>query len=95
MNAQKMAGKIVISKDILFREIEGEAVLLNIRTGVYFGMNPVGTGIWRIMEKKKNLEDVLESMLENFEIDRKTCEQDLAEFVGRLEKNDLVSIENG
>lgn len=93
--AQDLSRRIRISNDVLFREIDGEAVLLNIRTGVYFGMDPVGTRIWRILEKKKRLNEILDHMLQEFDVDRRTCEQDLLEFTARLEKHDLVSVENG
>ena len=87
--------KFRIPEDILFREIEGEAVLLNIRTGVYFGLDKMGTAIWQRIQKKKRLEQVVDEMLQDFDVDRKTCEQDLREFTARLEKNNLLLIENG
>jgi len=31
---------IVVSEDVLFRELDDEAVLLNLKTGIYFGLNP-------------------------------------------------------
>ncbi|PYO19380.1 MAG: hypothetical protein DMD85_18645 [Candidatus Rokuibacteriota bacterium] len=45
---------IRIRKDVVFRELEGEMVLLNLATGVYFGLDPVGTRIWTLKTLRDN-----------------------------------------
>ena len=36
---------LVRADNVLYQELQGEAVLLNLKTGAYFGLDPVGTGI--------------------------------------------------
>ena len=90
--ALKLNSRIKISKDVLFRELEGEAVMLNPQNGVYFGLNQMGTILWALMQKQSRLSDILKSMTEQYEIDSKICQEDLFRFVSHLEKNQLIEV---
>ena len=92
MNIPNLSSKVKISPNILFREMQGEAVLLNIETGVYFGLDPAGTSIWHLFEKKKKLKEVLETLLTEYQIEPKDCKEDLLRFTSSLEKNGLVEL---
>ena len=92
MNLASLSSKIKIIPNILFRELEGEAVLLNSETGIYFGLDPAGTDIWHRMQKEKNLGEVLKSLLEDYEADPKTCREDLLRFTSHLQKNGLIEV---
>lgn len=87
-----LKSEVKISKNVFFREMEGEAVLLNVQTGVYFGLDSTGTAIWQILEKKSRLDQVLKAMLQDYEIDEDTCRADLLKFVSSLEKNGLLEV---
>ncbi len=41
-----------IPDEVIFRELDGEAVILNLDTGIYFGLDAVGTRIWRLIEER-------------------------------------------
>jgi hypothetical protein len=76
--------RIVKSEDALFRELDDEAVLLNLRTGVYYGLNPVGTRAWRLMMEHGDLSRVLDVMLDEYEVERPLLEEDLLDLSRRL-----------
>lgn len=84
--------KVKPAKDTLFRTLDQEAVMLNLSTGIYFGLDPVGTKIWHWIEEHGRLERVLESMLSEFEVSRETAEKDLFNLIQSLQKNELVEI---
>ena len=84
--------KIKIPKDILFRELEGEAVLLNLKTGVYFGLNPLGTRIWHLMQKLGSLKPALKTLLAEYTVDASRCEADLRDLAASLHKSGLIQI---
>jgi hypothetical protein len=75
---------IAIHEDVLFRELDDEAVLLNLRTGVYFGLNPAGLRIWQLIGKGRSLEQVLETMRGEYEVDGQVLERDLLELCRQL-----------
>ena len=75
---------IVIPDDVLFRELDGEAVLLNLKTGTYFGLNPVATRMWQLMAEQRSLARVLETMVREYEVDPQVLENDLLELSRQL-----------
>ena len=95
MNSPSLSSTVKISKNILFRELDGEAVLLNSETGVYFGLDASGTAAWQLMQQQKNLHCVLNALLEEYEVDAKTCREDLLKLASTLQKNGLVEITEG
>jgi hypothetical protein len=86
---------IVVSKDVLFRELDDEAVLLNLTTGIYFGLNPLGTRIWQLIVEERSLSRVLETMLHEYDVDRTVGETDLLELARQLCVNGLGEIVRG
>ena len=44
-----------IPEDVVSREVGGEAVLLNLATGTYFGLDGVGTEIWNLLAREGHL----------------------------------------
>lgn len=62
------AGEIRIPENVLFNEVAGEAVLLNLETGRYYALNEVGARLWRLLVEHGRLEPVLERMLTEYEV---------------------------
>lgn len=95
MTAISPSSKITFSDQILFREMQGEAVLLNIETGIYFGLDETGTATWNIMQKEKQIGKIADYLLKHYDVDPKTCREDLLKFITNLEKNGLIQVHEG
>jgi len=80
---------ITIPEDVLFRELDGEAVLLNLETGVYFGLDAVATRMWQLIAEQRSLASVLDTLAGEYEADQKTLEADLLELCRQLCANGL------
>ena len=48
--------------DVVCREIEGEAVLLHLGTGIYFGLNAVGTRIWQLLDAAQDAPAIVDTL---------------------------------
>jgi len=83
--------RVRIQDDILFHELQGEAVLLNLKTGTYLGLNPVGTRIWQLLQEDGALPRVMEVMLREYDVPQEKLAQDLLELVGQMEEQGLVA----
>ena len=68
---------VAASDDAVFREMDGESVLLNLETGMYFGLDEVGTRVWRLAADNGSLRAVLERLVEEYDADHATIERDL------------------
>ena len=83
---------LTISDDVIFRELDSEAVLLNLDTGVYFGLNEVGTRIWGLIHQHGALRKVFEIMREEYEVAPDVLERDLLGLAGHLCEKGLGSV---
>ena len=74
---------------VMHRVLEGEAVVLDLSEGKYFGLDPVGTRIWELLDGRP-LREVRDVILGEFEVDAETAEKDLLRLVGELAGKGLV-----
>ena len=83
--------RVRIQDDVLFQELQGEAVLLNLKTGVYLGLNQIGTRIWQLLQEDGALSRVMDVMLQEYEVTEEKLSQDLLNLVGQMEKQGLLT----
>lgn len=74
----------VLSSAAIFRDLDGEAVILDISSGTYFGLNAVGASIWQLIEQHGQLSAVLEALSGEFGAPRDVLERDLLALVTQL-----------
>lgn len=84
--------KTVVPEHVLFRELEGESVLLNIETETYFGLDDVGTRMWNALTKHDCIQSAYETLLEEYDVDPQTLKQDLGSIIGQLHEKGLIQI---
>jgi hypothetical protein len=82
-----------VHPSVLFRELGGETVLLNLESGVYYGLDAVGTRAWNLLTtEQRSLSDVCSIMAEEYDVARETLQSDLTVLVEELcEKQLLVA----
>jgi hypothetical protein len=81
----------VAAADIMFVEVSGETVLLDPRSGVYFGLDPVGTLVWRELATPRTVNELVTAVCESFDVGRAECESDVAELLDTLREHGLVT----
>jgi hypothetical protein len=91
MTAPGLDAAFRIPDEVIFRELDGEAVVLNLDTGIYFGLDAVGTRIWRLLEERKPLKAVLDTLIDEYEAPPDRLQRDLLAFVERLDDKGLLS----
>jgi hypothetical protein len=74
----------ILSRDAVFRDLDGEAVILDLDRGIYFGLNAVGTRMWQLIERHGRLKAVFEDLCHEYDVAPDVLERDLLELVGRL-----------
>ena len=83
---------ISVSSEVLFQEISGEIVLLDLASESYFGLDEIGARIWGLLGEDKNQGQILDVLLQEYEVDKKTLEGDLAELMGELLEAGLIGV---
>ena len=82
---------IQFSPDVLFQDLEGEAVLLHITTERYYGLDQVGVRFWHLLQTHGAIEPVVQQALTEFEVDEATLRQDLDVFLSEFEAAGLIT----
>lgn len=85
-----LTSAVRIPDGVLSHDLQGELVILNLNTGVYFGLDPVGTRIWHLLQEYQSLQKVLDSMVEEYEVGKAQCAEDLLGFVAQMLEKGLV-----
>lgn len=89
----KLEDCIVASEDIVAREVGGETVLLDLEAGTYFGLNPVGGRIWKMLEGNRlRLSEMCDRLESEYAVERATLESDVLALVSDLLANKLVKL---
>lgn len=73
--------------------LDGETVLLNLTTGVYGGLDGVGTRVWELIQRPTRVADVRDALLRQYEVDPERCESDLLAFLSELADARFVAVE--
>lgn len=81
---------IVAVADHASCELGGETVVLDLHTGVYYGLDVVGGRVWRLLEEPRSLSELRDLIVDEFDVAAGRCETDLAAFVASLNAHGLL-----
>jgi hypothetical protein len=90
MSDISLSSVVRISDASVFREIDGEAVVLNLTSGMYFGLNAVGTRVWQLIEALGALDAVCTALVDEFDVTKEVASADLTRLVAELSDRGLV-----
>ena len=82
-----------LSADVIFRELDGEAVLLDFASGRYFGLNAVGTRVWTQLASGASVDDAVAAVTAEFEAEPDEIARDVNELVSELVSRGLLIAE--
>ena len=85
-----MKQAISIQPDVLSQTVDKEAVLLDLKNELYYGLNEVGARIWQLLQKDNSLEQIKEVLLEEYDVDETLLQKDLDTLVSALKQADLI-----
>jgi hypothetical protein len=86
---------VTVSPNVLFQELQGESVLLNLDNDRYFGLDDVGTRMWHLLSEHGDVVTVLQHLLTEYagEVDEPTLRRDLADLISGLCAAGLVTVQ--
>lgn len=84
--------KLSVPPEVLSRVLDGEAVLLHLGSGMYFGMNEVASRAWEEIVRGTTFGALTTKLLAEFEVERAALTADLERFVQALDDKSLITI---
>ncbi|MBV7258289.1 PqqD family protein [Erythrobacter crassostreae] len=91
----KLTDRYSASEDVVAREVSGETVLLDLKSGQYFGLDSVGGRIWSLLsEKSRSLTEMCDVIEEEFDASRDLIERDMLALLNDLKERELVALKS-
>ncbi len=82
--------RLKIPDQVVTRQVGDEAVLLNLESGTYFGLDPVGSRFLELLQTEGELAAVIPQMLEEFEVSEAQLETDLLQLADEMLASGLL-----
>lgn len=81
---------VVAAHDVLSSELGSEHVLLNLADGIYYGLDDVGSDIWKLLQTPVSVGDICRAIVETRDVDTERCRSDVVKLLGELLDRRLV-----
>ncbi len=81
------------SQHCIDRSIDGETVLLDLKTGIYYSLNEVGSAVWRILQSGATAAEIAEIVSSDYDVEPNTVRADINELLNDLASEKLISEE--
>ena len=87
-----IAEKTVISRSpsVLVAEVDGEIVMMSIEKGRYFGLDDIGSDIWKRIEQPCSFAALVEALADDYDADRATIKADVTALLAQMAEQDVV-----
>lgn len=88
----KLTSEVRLSPDVVTRQVGEETMLLNLASGTYYGLDPVGARFLSLVEQGKSLLQARDALLEIYEVEREALDCDLEALLDDLAGNGIVKV---
>lgn len=85
--------RVTISPKVLFRDLGGEVVLLEVDAGLYYGLNESGARMWHLLVQHGNSDLVYRSLLDEYDASAERLKADFLGFLESLSSRGLLQID--
>ncbi|KPK07964.1 MAG: hypothetical protein AMJ64_04935 [Betaproteobacteria bacterium SG8_39] len=79
-----------VSSNQVYSRLGDEVAILELDCGVYYGLNDTGTFLWNLMQEPVRVNDMRAALVEEFDVDANTAEQDLLRVLADLRDAGLI-----
>jgi hypothetical protein len=86
---------VVAAKDQVSCDVAEEAVILDLEAGAYYGLNSVAARVWNLIQKPKTVHEILDTILEEYDVAPDRCERDLLALLRDLAAKELIKVKDG
>ncbi|NEO14257.1 MULTISPECIES: PqqD family peptide modification chaperone [unclassified Moorena] len=84
--------KVVAAKEQLSSDLTGETIILNSKSGVYFGLNAVGASVWNLIQEPKTVNEIRDAILAKYQVEREQCENDILGLLQEMQTEGLIEV---
>ncbi len=89
---ESFSQRVIISPDILFKDLHGESVILDLKSGKYYGLNEVGTRLWNLLLIDPDIAVAYNTLLEEYDVPEEQLTRDIFAIIEHLVSVGLITI---
>ena len=86
------SARISRSPSVLVAEVDGEIVMMSIEQGRYFGLDDIGSDIWKRIDPPCSFAELIDGLAGDYDADRATIATDVRALLGRMAAQDVVRL---
>ncbi len=92
--AISMDSTVVADRDQVSANLAGEAVILHLQAGVYYGLNEVAAQVWSRVQKPVSVGEIRDHLVKEYDVKPEQCEADLAALLQEMVLEGIVELKN-
>jgi hypothetical protein len=69
-----------------------EAAILNLKNTVYYGLDPVGSRIWGLLQQARSVGELRDALVDEYDVEAGRCERDLLELLEKMRAEGLIQV---
>ena len=90
MESMELTDKVAIPTQVMARTVGDETVILDLASGTYFGLDPVGARIWQLLGEGSTLAETCATMLEEYDVTLEQLQADVIRLASELAERKLI-----
>jgi hypothetical protein len=80
------------TRDHVSCSLGDEAAILNLKNTVYYGLNPVGTRVWDLVQQARSVREIRDALLDEYDVEAEQCERDLLDLLQKMREQGLIEV---
>jgi hypothetical protein len=83
---------VTVTKDQVSCGLGAESAILNMKDGIYYGLDPIGTHVWKLLQTPHKIADIREVLLQEYDVEPERCHRDLIALLEDLLQAGLIEV---
>jgi hypothetical protein len=83
---------VVAAKDQVSCDLAGEAAILNVPKGTYYGLDAVGARIWALVKEPRAVSEIQRTVCAEYDVEPDRCLRDLLDLLEKLQAEGLIEV---
>ena len=90
--AVSLGSTVAVAKDQVSGELAGEVVILNLKAGMYHGLDQTGARVWQLVQEPRRVAEIRDTLLAEYDVEPHICENDLLQFLSEMANHGLLDV---
>ena len=95
MNTQSTIGMDTLirrSEELVASDLEGETVMMSVQSGMYYGLDSIGSHVWQLIEQPRSVSELCDILLAEYAVEREQCERDVIALLNEMRGEGIVDV---